>query len=618
MKKRIKMVSLAVAAVAALGVFAGCAKKNGNDGMAVLKYPDFAETPKEKNSWEYLSENNDMTVNWYVDVSSWPIPAENSVLRKIKKDTGITLKFTTPVADDGTKLATMVAGGDLPDVISVPTSNAGMLAQLAQQGYVYDVNTLADKWAPTLYDHLPKDVLDWWAYGNQKTYGIPNHYYSYSDVPEGNLQPNGGMMVRKDIFDAWQNHVETDLKEADGKVTYTGSDGTQKRVEWQGYITTPTGFKEAAKWAMENYYGTGNGKITTALQLNQFAAGINASLIWLSQFFAVPFEDRDGNYVYQFTSEKYEEVLYYLNDLYRTKVNGNSLISTGNFTQNYDGVGGVIAGGKAFATLVTPQDYQMHFATAKDGGAEYVSMYITNEAGDAPVLADIRGYGYLMNMITTKCSRPDVVIKLFDYLTSPEGQKLVCFGAEGETWTKGENGSVEFTQTYLSEKGDPGKTVAHYGLMTVDMLINYQYYDNIQPQTNNGKTPNELFRANLKRPLSIYAYDYNATHFTVDATDKNFTTYNNTLKRIDSLIGQQIPKILQATSAAEAKNVYNGTVDLLKKRNLELIVQTNTEAYKKAKEKLKVTTAWPLYRSDYVSPLDRTKPNGDLTLYRTY
>lgn len=617
MNKKFKIASVVCAAAVAATLMAGCGGKSG-DGMAVLDYPDFAETPKDKYSWEYLPEDNDMTVNWYVDVSSWPIPAENSVLRKIKEDTGITIKFTTPVSDDGTKLATMVSGGKLPDVISVPTANSRMLAQLAQQGYVYDINTLADKWAPTLYDHLPEDVMNWWAYGNDKTYGIPNHYYSYSDIPDGKLQPNGGMMVREDIFNAWQAYVETNLKDADGNVTYTGRDGSEKKVAWQGYITTPEGFKEAAKWAIENYYGTSDGQITTGLQLNQFTSGMNNSITWLSQFFAVPFEDKDGNYVYQFTTEAYEEVLYYLNDLCTTKVNGNPLISPGNFEQNYDGVGSVIAGGRAFATLVTPQDYQMHYVTAKDNGAKYISMYITNEAGDAPVLADIRGYGYLMNMITTNCKRPDIVIKLFDYLTSPQGQKLVCFGVEGETWNKGENNKIEFTDAYLSAKGDPSQTVAHFGLMTVDMLINYQYYDNVQPQTNNGKTESELFRTNLKRPLSVYAYDYNVTHFVVDATKSDFMDYNNALTRVDTLIGQQVPKIMQAASAAEAKSIYDSTVELLQKRNLELVIKTNAEAYKKTKEKLGVSIAWPAYQQGYSATPDRTKPNGDTSYYRTY
>ena len=366
------------------------------------------------------------------------------------------------------------------------------------------------------------------------------------------------------------------------------------------------------------YYGSGKGQITTALQLSQFTDQGNASLEWLAQFFAIPFETQDGEYEYRFTQEEYAEMLYWLNDLCSTRVGGNTLISRDNFTQTYDGVGSVIAGGKAFATLATPQDYQMHFATAKDDGYEYVSLYITNSDGDAPVLADIRGYGYLMNMITTDCERPDLVIKLFDYLSSEEGQRLVCFGVEGESWnwTDEEEPKIAYTEDYLALKGTQG--AADLGLMTMDLLLNYQYYDNVQPRTNHGKTEAEVFRSNLKRPLSVYAYDYNVTHFVVDATDERFQEYNNALTRINALIGQQTTKILQAASRSEAEQIYQQTVELLEKRNLALVIELNSEAYRATKEKLGIAVAWPAWQEGYVDPLDRTQPNGDLGLYRTY
>ncbi len=587
----------------------------GEDGMAKLTYPDYAQTPSDKNSWEYLNEQT--TIKWYVDVSSWSIPSSNRVLQTIREKTGISIQFETPVSDDGQKLTTMIAGDQLPDVISVPTSKTQLLASLAQQGYVYDIDTLTEKWAPSLEGRLPEDVRNWWAYGNDKTYGIPNHYYSYEDVPEGQLQPNGGMMVRKDLFEEWQAHAQT-LADANGKISYTSLTGEQKSVEWQGYITTPEGFKEAAKYIMEKHYGTGKDQITTALQLAQFNDQGNVSLTWLSQFFAIPFEDKDGKYVYQFTQEAYEDMLYYVNDLFTTRVNGNTLISHDNFTQKYDGVGGIVAGGKAFATLVTPQDYQMHFQTAKESGYEYISMYITNPQGDAPVLADIRGYGYLMNMITTQCKRPDVVIKLFDFLTSDEGQRLICFGPEGETWNWKDDGKTEvaYTPEYLEIKNT--QSAANYGLMTVDLLINYQYFDNVQPRTNHGKSEGEVFRLNLKRPLSIYSYDYNATHFVVDATDSRFQEYNNSLTRINAFIGQQLPKILTATSKDKAKEIYDTTVEYIEKRNLALVIEMNADAYQVAKAKLGITVAWPAWQEGYVNPLDRTQPNGDFSYYRAY
>ncbi len=589
----------------------------GDDGFAKLTYPDFPNTPDDKDSWEYL-DGEDYELEWYVDVAAWSPPTgTDAISKKIKEDTGITVKFRTPVQDDGQMLATMIAGnGTMPDVMSVPTAKTAQLSMLAQQGYVYDINTLAEKWAPGLLKNVPKDVMDWWAYGNGKTYGVPNHYYSYEDVPEGQLQPNGGMMVRKDIFDAWQAYVETNLKDADGFVTYESySDpSVRKKVEWQGYITTPEGFKAACIWAMDNYGGTKAGQITQGLQLSQFkTAELSTSMEWLSQFFAVPFEDEEGNYVYKFTSKGYEEMLYYLNDLYRSGV-----ISNANFTDNYDAIGGKIASGQTFATIVTPQDYQMHFLTAEGSGYEYISMYITNEQGDAPVLADIRGYGYLFNMITTECERPDLVIKLFDYLSSDQGQRLVSLGVEGEAWTWADDAKTEikFTDKYLEDKAKLEDT--NYGLMRFDLLINYQYYDNVQPQTNHGKSEGDLFRTNLKRPLTIYSYDYNATHFVVDAGDERFLDYNNALLSVNELLGMQLPKIIKAKSREAAEKAYNTTLEHLEKRNLKLVIEMNAEAYAKAKEKLGITVAWPAYQPGYENPLDRTEPNGDLSLYRGY
>jgi putative aldouronate transport system substrate-binding protein len=582
-----------------------------SDNMASLTYPSFPETPDDGNSWDHVPDGTDVTIDWYVDVASWNAPTGlDQVSQIIKQKTGISVNFDTPVTDDGQKLATMIAGGDLPDVISIPTSQTQTITGLAQQGYAYDMNTLAQKWAPSLFDNLPQDVWNWWQYGNGKTYGIPNHYYSYDDIPAGEkLQPNGGMMVRQDIFNAWQDHVESNLKGLDGKVSYTSLSGVSKTIEWQGYITTPEGFKEAALWAMQRYGST----LSTGLQLAQFGTNGSASLNWLAQFFAVPFEDDDGQLIYDFTSQAYKNMLLYMNDLYRA-----GIISPANFTQNYDGAGGVVAGGKAFATLVTPQDYQFHFLTARDSGFPYVSLYITNENGDAPILQDIRGYGYLFNMITTDSARPDLIIKLFDFLTSKEGQRLVALGPEGVTWnwTDGLDSDIVFTQQYLTEKAS--SSTAKYGLLGFDLLINWQYYDNVQPKTNNGKSSADLFRTNLKRPLSPYAYDLNALNYVVDATDSRFQQFSNNLTRIQTTLGTLVPRIIKAASQAAAITEYNGAVTAITARGLELVATMSNEAFQAAKTKLGIERAWPPFQEGYVSPLDRTQPNGDLTRYRTY
>lgn len=567
-------------------------------------------------SWTKMGDE-EIEISWYVDLSAWPIPTStNAILSKIKELTGISIKFQTPVDDSNDKLTTMISGGQLPDVVTIQTSNISVMSKLAMQGYVYDINLLADNFAPSFYRNVRQDVLDWWAMGNGKTYGIPNHAYSYEDIPEGEqLQPNGGMMVRKDLFDLWQAHAQT-LADGSGKIAYQSmTTGENKSVEWQGYITTPEGFREACKWINQNH----SSKIDACLQLATFPKDSTCiSLKWLSQLFAIPFENPDGTYSYQFTTEAYEQMLYYLNDLYN-----DGTISTANFTQTYDKIGSVIAGGRAFATLVTPQDYQIHFQTAKEGGVEYVPLYITNEKGDAPIMEDVRGYGYLYSMITTKCQRPDLVMKLFDFLVSDEGQRLVTLGEEGVTWnyTDDTKSTIAFTDQYLADKAKLEET--KYGMMTMDLLINYQYYDNIQPRTNNGKTAGELYRTNLKRPLTMYSYDYNANHFIVDATDKRFNKYSTALTHTNNLLARDIPKILKAANREEAKKLYDATVSTLNNstNNLPLIIELNSEAYLATKVKLGMKptdNAWPAYQSGYNKVADRTKPNGDASYIRGY
>ena len=260
----------------------------------------------------------------------------------------------------------------------------------------------------------------------------------------------------------------------------------------------------------------------------------------------------------------------------------------------------------------------MHFVTAKGSGLNYISTYITNENGDAPVLADIRGYGYLMNMITTSCEHPDKVIKLFDFLTSEEGQLLVTLGIEGVTWNYTDETKTEiaFTQTYLNDKQQG--TAEKYGMMRFDVLINYQLYDNMQPKTNNGKTENELFRTNLKRPLTIYSYDYNAMHFIIDMTDSRYPEYAQSLGKIESLISKQLPKIIQAKNRDEALTIYNKTVENMIDNGLALVKEMNAIAYQKTKEKLGITVAWPPYQDGYDVKPDRLNPNGDSSYYRSY
>ena len=146
-------------------------------------YPDLPRTPGDKDSWEYL-KNEDGTVDewdleWYVNDSTfaWNSYGSDRVSQIIKEKTGAKIKFTVPVTDDGQKLSTLISGNKLPDIISVQCWY-NQCSQLASQGYLYPLDGLIERWAPSFNEKIQEDIWTYFKEGDGFTYGVPNFAYS--------------------------------------------------------------------------------------------------------------------------------------------------------------------------------------------------------------------------------------------------------------------------------------------------------------------------------------------------------------------------------------------------------------------------------------------------------
>ena len=106
-----------------------------------------------------------------------------------------------------------------------------------------------------------KDVYDWFKV-NDKLYGIPNLCYTDYYIGDSKLAPNGGFLVRED----WYKEV----------VSAIGED-----------MTTKESFIKGVEYITEKY------SKSIGVQLDPFTDTGNLSVIWLSQYFAVPFENAD-------------------------------------------------------------------------------------------------------------------------------------------------------------------------------------------------------------------------------------------------------------------------------------------------------------------------------------
>lgn len=600
MKKVISIIISLMLAFCAFS-FVGC----GEDGGIGFTYPDYPQTPSDKDSWEYSDES--VTIDWYVDTASFQYSdfGSDKISRIIKEKTGVNVNFTAPVDNDGQYLSNLISSGSLPDVVTVSAYTA-VKDRMCTQGYVYPIDELAKRWAPTLINRIEKDIHAYYELSDGNIYGLPSHSYSEEYITDDYAYgPNGGFLVRKDLYEWYVGkYPNTDVMSKEGFYSMV-----KTVTETFGY----TGTKKP-----EPVDGIERVRNMNGILLDQFNSEGNKSVEWLSQYFAAPFEDADGNYVDTRTTAQYKEALEFLNRAYN-----DGLISQSNLDYNQSEIGGRIANGAAFCTMVTAQDYQASFIAAynKGNGFEYIPIIFTNAAGDDPILQDLTGYGYMFNMITTNAKRPDLIIKLFDFLWSNEGQILCNFGIEGETfsYTDSSKKEMDFTDLYKTMKSE-GTLWDIYGVERMWLFVKSGYTTPLKP--HNAYTKDFLYVENLKRPLINVSYMYNVAWPPVNSQDENYNSIINKEYSVDMVWAENLTSIVSA-SPSEFQAAYDGLMRDMNSRGLSKVVNFKNPAYKQFREKLGYDSGWPAYRSDFVSKIkDKDgkyiiSPNGDSSKYIT-
>ena len=203
MKKLNKFFAVFCAAVAAIA-FAGC---GGGISKATLTYPDYPNADPTKDSWTQWEEEDKVTINWYVDLAGWSNNSSSLISKEIYRRTGVNIVFETPANADGSKLSTMMQTNTFTDVISIAANTQERIKLAEAKNYIYPIQELAKRWAPTLLTRLDEEMAEMYAASDGHLYGIPNHFYSPVQVNEYkdmgySLLSNGGIVARKDYLDA--------------------------------------------------------------------------------------------------------------------------------------------------------------------------------------------------------------------------------------------------------------------------------------------------------------------------------------------------------------------------------------------------------------------------------
>lgn len=152
-------------------------------------------------AWMLLAED-EVTLDWYINYSWFTTPwGENAVSQKITEETGVSVRFLTPMGNENEKFNSLIASDSLPDLITLGWWEP-QVRTLIDGGYVWALDDLAQLYDPTFFDVTDRWTVEWYRQSDGKIYGYPNSSYSIDDYREGRTKSNQTFLVRKDIYEA--------------------------------------------------------------------------------------------------------------------------------------------------------------------------------------------------------------------------------------------------------------------------------------------------------------------------------------------------------------------------------------------------------------------------------
>lgn len=322
---------------------------------------------------------------------------ENEATKWIQENRKVTVE---PIQSGGAaaeKLNTMIVSGDLPDVIF--TDRGPTVEKLVQAGQLVALDEYFEKY-PNFKKYVKDSTLNLLRSEDGKIYQIPNWYTS------GQFG-NGGWMVNKDIYNALGRPA---LETYDDLYQYL----QQVREKYPDVVPLEVGEKGAG---LEIMYGG-------------FRENATSKFVTLGGY---PEGDK---LVSIYDDPAFKEMMLYVNKLFRER-----LITQDALQQTQDAVKEKVNTGRVAVMIesnITTYGAEGHRAlTASNPDSGYEIIWPIHKAGLDKNKIFVSGFetlGWNVNVITKKAKDPEAIFAYFDWITGPEGQKVLFFGPKGLYW----------------------------------------------------------------------------------------------------------------------------------------------------------------------------------------
>ena len=559
MKKMSKLVSLALAGVMVASAFAGCGGKKEPAATNKTAGTASTQTATGDKSWE--KDKSPITIDWFTNLSYSYVWDENApVYKKITEDTGVKINYIHSVGAKDEKFNTMIAANSLPDVITVE-QNSTQRQELETSGRLHSLNKLAEKDAPAYNKNMPKSMLNWWKNEDGNIYVYPSYFWAPEKITKDTvIETNTAMFARKDIMDKLDIKAD-DFKTQDGMVAALKK-VKDANIQYNGQTVTPLYFSPEG--------------------------GVDYTLpTALTNMFAIPREDKNGNFLERKFTKENEEVISFANRLYR-----EGLLSKENFTAQKKQIQEKYQAGSIFCMITNVSDIrgQMRELNKADKNAVTVAVGpVMSKSGRQPTLNSTSMTAWTLTSITKNAKKPERIIQFFDYMTREENLIMQEFGFEGVHHTKGgENGKLKWTEKFLEEKTkDDNKAKQTTGVGAIYWFIDPVLRDKLLPAPQNDQ---EKMTDAIKVYFSKYVYPDTAFG---NLGPKGGTDESIKNKEIEDYNRREIVKAVLAENEQKALEIYNNILKEVDKMGDASVRKVQNEAFQANKKKTGEQFAWP-------------------------
>ncbi|MBP1994247.1 extracellular solute-binding protein [Paenibacillus eucommiae] len=355
--------------------------------------------------------------------------ADRPIIKELEKRTNVKFEWEFVPPNDIASVAQtrLSAGVNLPDVIELNMDSTKFF-ETAQSGVFIPITKLVEQHAPNIKRTIEEEYPI-----AKKLWTMPdNELYSVTYAAQ-----NEGVMFVSDIirYDWLQKVGITKIPETTDEfyealkaMRDKDANGNSKQDEffsgqgWQLFLTFPAAFGLNAQHTGSNWDVDDNGKVFST---------------W--------------------TSDKAKAMYQYLNKLY-----SEGLIDPEYTTMAYDASQARLKSNIVSATSFYAQSVKKNYNDLVGGGAEYRAIQPlkgpdgTSRAIVFNVPGGYNGYNWV---ITKSAKNPEGIIKLFDYIFSPEGRILLQYGIENVHYKLVDGKPVSIMEEFVAANKDKYDTV---------------------------------------------------------------------------------------------------------------------------------------------------------------